>query len=134
MENNEQKFVTNEELVNVVHDVLLPAIQSMFDETNKRIDGLEDETHSLKNETHSLKDETYSLKKELVIFKQDTADNFDEVKNQITSLTKRVENIDNKVGGAIKTEREDIDAFGKNYFRLDKVVKNHELRLQTLEG
>lgn len=38
MENNEQKIIVNEELVTAVGVVLLPAIQSMFDENNKLID------------------------------------------------------------------------------------------------
>ena len=93
MESAEIKNIINEELTTVVHDILLPAMQAIadetnkrFDETNERIDGVE---KSLQGEIKFLRQEM----NEQFATKDDLAEVKSEILTAVDGLAKQVRDV-----------------------------------------
>ena len=109
MEGNEQKFVTKDELTEVItavlfkfsDEVLLPAMQTISDENNERtdqkIDGLRD---GLRKEMNERFDEHETLIYRLIENGEKT--------------DRRLNSIEKKLDGLIKVENEDVCALGED--------------------
>lgn len=122
MENNEQKPITQEELVATLlkfsDEILFPAMQTMSDETNQRIDDLKQEITQEITGINGRLDEHETLIYRLI-------ENGEKTDRRLNSIEKKIDNL-------IKVENEDVCALGEDTVKIKKMLQNHELRLQRL--
>lgn len=129
MTDNEQKFVTKDELTEVItavlfkfsDEVMVPAMQSLFDETNKRIDNVNERLDNMDKRFDQIDnrlDEHETLIYRLI-------ENGEKTDRRLTGMEKKLDSL-------MRAENEDVCALGGDVVTIKKTLHNHELRLRAL--